>query len=212
MGIKLVIFDCDGVLFESAAANIGFCNEVLRRAGEPPMDRRAEKSCEAMSSRQFFDAHYGGLPELRARLGEEALKTDYDPFFKLMKPVEGLRSELAALRALYKTAMATNRGKTTTRVLEVFGLNDLFDFAVGALDVDSPKPSPSMLLSCLAHFGLGPDEAVYVGDQASDAEASLAAGIVFVGMGSVAASCDLVARRLSDLHAIVAGLGRGAGT
>ena len=34
MGLMLVIFDCDGVLFRSEQANVAFYNEVLRQVGQ----------------------------------------------------------------------------------------------------------------------------------------------------------------------------------
>ena len=40
--IKLVAFDCDGVLFDSRQANIAFYNDILARFEQPRMDLEAE--------------------------------------------------------------------------------------------------------------------------------------------------------------------------
>ncbi|MDY6861377.1 MAG: HAD hydrolase-like protein, partial [Thermodesulfobacteriota bacterium] len=37
--IKLVIFDCDGVMFDSLEANIQFYNRILAHFGKPKMTR-----------------------------------------------------------------------------------------------------------------------------------------------------------------------------
>lgn len=45
---------------------------------------------------------------------------------------------------------------------------------------DCRKPAPGLLLRQLAHFGVAPDEALYVGDLDIDAEAARRAGIAFI--------------------------------
>ncbi len=197
--IKLVVFDCDGVLFESEAANIAFYDEVLRKADAPPMPASAEMACHALSSRQLFEVYYGDRPQLLARIHEAAAATDYAPFYGLMKPRPRLRDFLSELRRDFATALATNRSRTIHGVLAAFDLGDLFDFAVGVLDVERPKPHPEMLHKCLQHFGLAAREAVYVGDQPGDAAAAAAAGMPFVGIGPVAAQSELSIANLQDL-------------
>ncbi len=41
------------------------------------------------------------------------------------------------------------------------------------------KPAPGLLLAHLAHFGVSPEEALFVGDLAIDEEAARRAGIPF---------------------------------
>ena len=36
--LKLVIFDCDGVMFDSKNANRVYYNHMLEKFGHPPMD------------------------------------------------------------------------------------------------------------------------------------------------------------------------------
>ena len=40
--IKLVAFDCDGVLFDSRQANIAFYNDILARFEQPRLSPEAE--------------------------------------------------------------------------------------------------------------------------------------------------------------------------
>lgn len=47
-------------------------------------------------------------------------------------------------------------------------------------DCDCRKPAPGLLLRHLAHFGVAPHEALFVGDLEIDAEAARRAGIPFV--------------------------------
>lgn len=203
MTIRLVIFDCDGVLFDSEPANLAFYREVLRVAEAPPMPECAEAAYHSLASSQLFEQLFGDRPDLLARVQAVARRTDYAPFFPLMQPKPLLRETLQVLRRRYSTAMATNRGQTTRGVVEFFAMQGLFDLAVGVLDVARPKPHPDMLLRCIEHFGVTARQAVYVGDQPTDLAAAEAAGIAFVGMGPMCGRTPLSAQRFEEIPALV---------
>ena len=184
MSIRLVIFDCDGVLFASEEANLAFYNEVLRVAQQGPLPAHSAAACHALASAQLFEELFADRPELLSRVRAVAQEVDYGPFYEMMRPRPDLHRILARLRSRYRLAMATNRGRTATGVLERFALTPYIDLTIGALDVARPKPHPDMLERCLAHFRADSSEAVYVGDQPSDAAAAAAANVVFVAMGT----------------------------
>jgi len=206
--IKLVVFDCDGVMFHSEKANLAFYQEVLRRAGVPPLPDDARTAAHAMASVQLFERYFGEQPELLARIKTTAGKTPYTPFFELMTPRAGLFEVLGELRqtAGYAIAMATNRSATFEELLERFELAHLFDYAVGARGAIRPKPHPDMLIDCSERFRVSPAEIVFVGDQPSDAECARRAGTRFVGIGAVAEQCETAVQRLCELPALLAGL------
>ncbi|HYD48525.1 MAG TPA: HAD family hydrolase [Terriglobales bacterium] len=181
--VRAVIFDCDGVLFDSERANIAFFNEVLANIGQPPLDAQGELMAHAMAGPQLLDALFGHDPELRRRADQAARSLDYTPYFARMEPVAELHGSLARLAGRYRLAMATNRGATVPEVIRRFELSRYFELAVGTLDVPRPKPAPDMLLKCVEHFALAPEHALYVGDTPSDREAARAAGMHFVGVG-----------------------------
>jgi HAD superfamily hydrolase (TIGR01509 family) len=207
VAVELVIFDCDGVLFQSEKANVEFYNEVLRLAGEPPLDFDGEVACHALSSAQLFEKYYRDRPALLAHLRETAKALDYGPFYPLMEPRERLHETLATLRRRYRLAMATNRGQTVRGVLEYFRLAPLFELALGVLDVERPKPHPDMLLRCVEHFALTPDRAVYVGDQPGDAASAAAARVHFIAMGTAVADAEHRIETLDELEPLLRGLG-----
>ena len=197
MPIRLVIFDCDGVLFHSEAANIAFYNAVFAGVGEPPLAETGEAACHALASAQLFENFFGDRPELLARVREVAQNTPYEPYFPLMEPRERLYDVLGSLAESYKIAMATNRGKTVEGVLDHFDLRSYFDLAVGVYDVERPKPHPDMLLKCAEHFGVDVGEAVYIGDQETDRESATTAGIRFIAIGDSIAQPE---HRIDELH------------
>lgn len=206
MPIRLVIFDCDGVLFDSEPANLAFYREVLRRAEAPPMPESAEAAYHSLASAQLFQQLFGDRPELLARVQGVAKATEYAPFFPLMQPKPLLRETLALLHERYAIAMATNRGQTTQGVVDFYALREFFDLALGVLDVARPKPHPDMLLRCLEHFAVAASEAVYVGDQPTDLEAAEAAGIAFIGMGPMCGRTKRSAQRFEEIPGIISSI------
>lgn len=182
--IELVIFDCDGVLFDSAGANVAYYNAVLERLGRPPMDEAWSRRAHFLSSRQLYEAMFG------ADDAAEALRVsgqiEYAPFYRLMRPMPDLEHVLQVLHPRYRLAMATNRGGTAAGVVREFALDRWLTFTVGAHDVPRAKPHPDMLLRCLEHFRLPPTSAAYVGDSETDHQAALAANIPFIGYGPTA--------------------------
>ena len=57
--LSLVIFDCDGVLFDSAAANIAYYNAVLARLGREPLSEEWSRRAHFLSSHQLYEAMFG---------------------------------------------------------------------------------------------------------------------------------------------------------
>jgi phosphoglycolate phosphatase len=193
--IKLVIFDCDGVLFDSAQANIAYYNTVLDRLGLPPMTREWEQRVHFLASGQVYTEMFGAESALAAEAHQVARQLGYTPFFALMQPVAGMQDVLASLKASYRLAMATNRGSTVPEILRRFGLDQHIEFAVGIHDVEHPKPHPDMLVRCLEHFGVSPQAAVYIGDAKTDEQAATAAHVHFVAVGQ----CTWAARHVPSL-------------
>lgn len=200
VSLRAVVFDCDGVLFDSLSANTAFYNAILAALGLPAMSPLEEALSHRMATRQFFESCFPDDPALVARARAVAQEMDYGPFYGQMRPVEGLHEVLEGLRGRYRLAMATNRGQTAHEVVDRFGLRPWLEFTIGHHEVPRPKPWPDMLERCLEHFGLAPEEALYVGDAISDREAAEAAGLYFVGVGNTTGG----ARRIDALRALPA--------
>ena len=183
--LRAVIFDCDGVLFDSWRANVAFYNTVLSELGQPTLDAAGERLAHTLSSPQLFETLFSDQPAVLEQARAIARDTDYSPFLRWMEPAPGLYELLADLKLQYRLAMATNRGMTLAGVVRHFRLAPLLELAVGIYDVPRPKPFPDMLEKCVQHFGIAPDEAVYVGDSPSDMEAARAAGTHFIGVGDL---------------------------
>ncbi len=201
--VEAVIFDCDGVLFDSLAANVAYYNAVLAALGCAPMTAELERVGHQLSSQQLFERLFGDDRERVVEARRVALATDYEPFYLMMQPMADLHATLAQLRTRYRLAMATNRGFTAAEVARRFGLAPLFECVVGINDVPRPKPHPDMLLHCLQTMGVAPGSAVYVGDAPTDQQAAQAAGMHFVGFGEHGPG-DIRVTRLPELIPLLA--------
>ena len=175
-----IVFDCDGVLFESRAANLAYYNAVLAAFGEPPVDPDdAERAdlCHTAASPEVF----------RTLLGEERLPAaleaagllDYRQFIPAMQPEPGMPAALAELSRRFPLAVATNRGSSMREILAHFGLSGYFQAVVTSRDVPRPKPYPDMLLEAARQLALAPGQLLFIGDSHLDRSAALAAGVCF---------------------------------
>jgi HAD superfamily hydrolase (TIGR01509 family) len=198
----VVVFDCDGVLFDTEAANRAYYNHILNHFGKP-----------AMTAEQFAYAHQHTLQEAIVHLFGDAesiaavqayrQKMDYSRFLKLLKIEPHLLPLLAKIRPRLKTAIATNRSDTMSRLLAEFDLSDHFDLVVTAFDIPRPKPHPDVLLKILSHFNILPHQALYVGDSQVDAEAAAAAQIPFVAYRNKKLPAPFHIENLKDLEALL---------
>jgi phosphoglycolate phosphatase len=200
--LALVIFDCDGVLFDSADANVAFYNAVLERLGRPPLDAEWGRRAHFLSSHQLFEAMFGHDPALMTEARRIGAGVDYGPFYRQMRPASDLEPVLATLRARYRLAMASNRGSTLPGVMREFRLDRFIELAVGVYDVVNPKPHPEMIEKCLQHFAVDPRAALYVGDSETDHRAAVAAGVHFVAVGS-GTPAEVRVAELRDLPAVL---------
>ncbi|MBW2107465.1 MAG: HAD-IA family hydrolase [Deltaproteobacteria bacterium] len=198
--VKVVIFDCDGVMFDSREANEAYYNSILARFGKSRMNAEQRAYVHTHTASQSVAYLFDGDP--RAAEAEAfRQRMSYDPFIGRMKMEPHLRGFLEYLRPTYKRAVATNRSDTMGRVLEEHGLTDCFELIVSSLDVARPKPAADALLKVLGHFNVSASEAVYIGDSDIDAMTAAAAHVPFVAYKNPALSADLHITYFKEMEA-----------
>ena len=183
MGFKkkifAVIFDCDGVMFDSRQANVNFYNHLLERFDLPPMDEK-ETTFVHMATGTESVRHIFRNTGYFEKAEAYRMQMDYSPFIQDMLIEPGLKPLLEHLKTEYRLAVATNRSNTIQEVLKQNGLTDFFDIVISSLDVKYPKPHPECLLKILDFFGLPNTKAVYIGDSSVDYETAEAAKVPFI--------------------------------
>ncbi len=200
--VKVVAFDCDGVLFDTEQSNRAYYNALLSHLGYPDL-----------TAEQFNYVHMHTVDESLAYLfrDQESLaqayayrKTlDYSEFIKLMVVEPNLIRLLRKIRPQIKTAIATNRTDTVNGLLDEFGLGEFFDLVVSSSDVNLPKPHPDSLLRILQYFHIQPDEAIYVGDSNVDELAADSAGVQLIAFRNPELSSAYHIDSLKELEAIL---------
>ncbi|MFZ3207435.1 MAG: HAD family hydrolase [Geobacteraceae bacterium] len=181
-GYKAVIYDCDGVMFDSFEANFTFYSLLLEQFGKPLLDRddtqtmRMLHTYSNMDVIEYLFADDKQREEARAYAGN----IGYRQLTPLMRMEDGLRETLELLSPRVALAVCTNRATSMEMLLDDFGLASYFTCVMTANKVQNPKPHPEPLLKVLAHYGLSPTEALFVGDSDVDRQSAQAADVPFV--------------------------------
>lgn len=178
-GLHGLIFDCDGVLVNSRAANIGYYNLLLRELGREPLTPAQEDYAQMATSRQAVEQVLS--PEEMDKLPEISRKYPYNQVsLPLLKAEPGL---VELVRWLYekkkRLAVHTNRGDGVWPVLKNIELEGLFAPVMTVEDVQ-PKPSPEGVLRILESWNLPADQVAFVGDSQTDAGAAAQAGVTLI--------------------------------
>jgi phosphoglycolate phosphatase-like HAD superfamily hydrolase len=198
--LELVIFDADGVLFDSTESNIAYYNAIFARVGEPAMTPLEEKAGVFMSATQVFDLRAAGDAGRTSRMREVARVMDATPFFELLRPVPDLRGFLLGMKRSYRIGLATNRSATIPAIIDYLGLTGVFDAVASVRDRVKPKPAPDVLELCMQRARVARANAVYVGDSETDRMASESAQLKFIGIGERVGPEDSIAH-LDELPA-----------
>jgi HAD superfamily hydrolase (TIGR01549 family) len=182
---KAVIYDCDGVMFNSLEANFAFYDSVFSHMGLK-LDRGDGEMMRVIHTYANRDVLKHFFPE-KERL-EEAVRfagsIDYRNLFPLLKMEAGYMETLDRLKGQVKLAVCTNRSTSMDALLEEFELSDYFSMVMTASRASFPKPHPDPLNRIIDYFGIEPREALFVGDSAVDQQAAAAANVPFVSYRS----------------------------
>ena len=199
---KVVAFDCDGVLFDTAESNRAYYNTLLNQLDMPDM-----------TEEQFTFVHMHTVQEALAYLFHEdqalqkaqAIKEEisYTPFVAAYKMEPTLIPLLHKLRPTFKTAIATNRSDSMPTLLREHEITPYFDLIVSASDVPRPKPYPDQLLRLLNYFSISPDEMLYVGDSNVDERAAKAAHVPLIAYDNRSLSAEHHIQSLKEIEDIL---------
>jgi len=183
-GVQLIIYDLDGVLIDSTEAIVEAFEHTLNEIGvEYEEDRLMPLMGHGLIhilEEVLPEEHRGKEWELRERYIHHFQNSD-TRLTKLLPDVE------EALRLLkkrgYRQSVATNKTSSEAkRILELLGVDDVFDLVVGFLDVPNAKPAPDMILYTLERLDVEKKRVVFVDDTAFGLKAGVEAGVNTVGI------------------------------
>lgn len=183
--LKLIVFDCDGVMFDSKQANIQFYNHLLTHFSQPLMKKDAEEYVHMSSVAGSIDYIFKNAPHIpREDIVQCHSEIGYDPFLQYMKMESDLVDFLERTQNSYNLAISTNRSNTMIPLLQEYKLEKYFKKVVTALTATRPKPAPDGLLEILQHFKCDPSEAIFIGDSIFDLQQASACQVDLIAFKS----------------------------
>jgi HAD superfamily hydrolase (TIGR01509 family) len=184
--LKLIVFDCDGVMFDSREANIKYYNHLLHHFSLAPMDEQEEEVVHMASVTDSIEHIFRNAPDIpMERIRQYQAEIGYGPFLPYMKMEPDLIEFLDYVRPSYKLAISTNRSNTMIPLLKEHKLESYFEKVVTALTVKNPKPAPDGLLEILEHFKCDPSEAIFIGDSIFDEQQASACQVDLIAFKSL---------------------------
>ena len=182
MAVRLVIFDCDGVLVDSEPISNRLLADALTDAGLPTTYEEARKryvglsmaSCMAMFEEQLGRALPDNwLNDLQARTFER-LRTDVQPVAGVENVIRQIQGQGLAM------CVASSGGlDKISLTLSTTGLKSYFDPHIfSASMVARGKPHPDLFLHAAAEMGVTPLETVVIEDSVPGVMAAASAGMV----------------------------------
>ncbi|MBQ7584794.1 MAG: HAD-IA family hydrolase [Desulfovibrionaceae bacterium] len=202
--LRGIIYDCDGVMINSRAANTLFYNRVLHYFGLPPMNPEQEWYSFMASGMQAL--LYILPKELHPKIDyvvSEVVNYDRDivPLLELMPNFREFVCDMHSLGL--KQAMNTNRtSQGFEAVLKFFDFPRYFD-PIMTVSVVEPKPSPQGALKILDTWKIPKEEVLYIGDSSHDQEAAKGAGVVFCAFNGLNLKGDLTTNSYLELKKIL---------
>jgi HAD superfamily hydrolase (TIGR01509 family) len=184
--LRLVIFDCDGVLVDSETISNSVLADLLSEAGLPTTLAQARADYQGLLLREVqvrAEAKLGRMlpPGWLARYERERTEA----FRRELRPVSGAARAVERVRSASVAVCVASQGKLekTRLSLELTGLRDLFpDRALfSAESVARGKPHPDLFLRAAAVMGVAPAACVVVEDTPSGVTAAVSAGMRVLG-------------------------------
>jgi phosphoglycolate phosphatase len=181
--VRCVIYDCDGVLFDSFEANTKLYNDLCALVGRGPL---REEEMEYVHIHTVFEAIrfiFGNEDDLEKKALEmlREKQVDLKNYIIYLKMEPHLFQILERLKEKgILRVINTNRTTSMEHIMDRFNLRPYFEMVVTALDVKNPKPHPESIEKIIEAFQLKKEEAVFVGDSEVDKQTAESSGVRFV--------------------------------
>jgi phosphoglycolate phosphatase len=217
---RIVVFDLDGTLVDTAPDLINALNFVLDREGLPAVPLHSARNMIGAGSRKLIER---GL-ELEGRAATpsdvDRLTADFIDHYAqhiadVSRPFPGLESALDDLATRgYRFAVCTNKLEWLSKLLlERLGLASRFSAICGADTFGVSKPDPAILQQTIARAGGQLSAAIMVGDAGPDIGVARRASVPVIGVDFGYTEVpiadlkpDRVISHMSELPAAVEGL------
>jgi HAD superfamily hydrolase (TIGR01509 family) len=183
--IRAVVFDMDGLMFNTEDVYTMAGAELLRRRGHE-FTEASKHEMMGLQPRPSFEIMIRryGLRETWEELAAESNRFFIGALQGRLSPMPGLMELLDALeRAGVPKAIGTSSaGELADACLSPFNLRRRFQFVLTAEDIAHGKPDPEIYLTAARRFGVPPGETAVLEDSRNGCLAAVAAGAFAVAV------------------------------
>lgn len=179
--IRLVMYDLDGTLIDTASEISAALNLTLTEFGATAVDEESVRAWIGHGAVKLVEKAWQtmepgvGLPMMMTtftRHYHETVGTSSEPYPYV---IETLR-QIEALGI--KQAVITNKESTfTSQVLQMHGLDDFFDLVISGDTLPVRKPDPAVIQHCLETLNETSASSLFVGDSDIDVATAKGAGV-----------------------------------
>jgi beta-phosphoglucomutase len=188
--IKACIFDLDGVIVDTAHYHFLAWRRLGLELGVDltEADNEKLKGVSRMQSLQIIlDMGKVNLSKDRKEALADRKNQWFVEYVESMKPDEifpGVKQLISSIRKKgIKVALASS-SKNAPRVIELLGIQNLFDVLVDGSMIIDTKPDPEIFLLTAQKLNVSPKDCVVFEDAEAGVEAAIRAGMKCVGIGS----------------------------
>jgi phosphoglycolate phosphatase len=178
MTIKLIIFDLDGTLVDTARDITNALNFAIK-----PYDM---KNLTVEDTIKLVGEGVGRLvekvlPAERMHLKSDVMNRFLEYYSEHLtdnsKAYPHIKETLENLAGFRKAVISNKREDPSKRLIKELGLSEYFALIIGSDTAGERKPSPVPILYVISKIGVSPEESIIVGDSNYDIEAGKRAGV-----------------------------------
>jgi HAD superfamily hydrolase (TIGR01509 family) len=183
--IKAVVFDLDGLMFNTEMVFALAGHELMGRRGKEwtpylhgrMMGRRAEEAYHVLVDE-------AGLTDSAEDLRKESREIFHGLLPAHLQPMPGLADLLATIEAcgLPKGVATSSSRRHLENLLGQFDLLERFPITLTSEDVTRGKPDPEIYLTAARRLGISPAEMMVLEDSEMGTRAGVAAGAVVISV------------------------------
>ncbi len=183
--IRAVVFDLDGLMFNTEDVYWHVGSELLRRRGHV-FTRELSDAMMGLPPQPSFEVmiRWHSLNDTWEDLAAESEIIYFDLLDQHVAPMPGLFELLDGIEAagLPKAICTSSRRITLDALLSRFGLESRFAFALTAEDIVHGKPHPEIYLKAATRLEIEPREMLVLEDSQAGCRAAAAAGAFAVAV------------------------------
>ena len=182
MSYRLLVFDWDGTIIDSASTIAECIREASRELGLEVPERSRASHVIGLGLHDAMRIAVPGLPAQRYPEFVASYRKHFLVRKDSMQLFGGMRELLHRLSGKHLLAIATGKSRAgLDRDLEYHKLDPLFA-ASRCADETNPKPHPAMLLELMEQLEVEARTALMIGDTSHDMEMARAAGVDALAM------------------------------